>query len=315
MNVTVVGAGIIGLTTAIRLREAGFAADIVAAELPQETPASRNAGAIWYPYGTAHDDRVLEWGRTTLETFYDQRDDGVGLRIVPMLEVLPSGVGDPWWVSSVRHYRRAVPQELPAGYVDGWVVEGACIDPPRYLEFLTETFSALGGGIEQRRIGSLDEVVENGSMAINCTGAAAGSLTDDLDIHPVRGQLVRIKNPGIDRVTIDERGPLAIAYCIPHEDECVLGGTVEPGEWDLTPDPAVTRAIIEKCTILEPAIAHPEIVDVRVGLRPGRHDVRLEYEPSASGGGVIHNYGHAGAGWTLSWGCAGSVVRLVEEHA
>ena len=44
-----------------------------------------------------------------------------------------------------------------------------------------------------------------------------------------------------------------------------------------------------------------------MGLRPGRREVRLEKEETASGA-IIHNYGHAAYGHTLSWGCAAEVV-------
>jgi D-amino-acid oxidase len=51
-----------------------------------------------------------------------------------------------------------------------------------------------------------------------------------------------------------------------------------------------------------------------VGLRPGRSTVRLEEaEPLSSGARVVHNYGHGGAGVTLSWGCAREVVTLVGD--
>jgi len=29
---------------------------------------------------------------------------------------------------------------------------------------------------------------------------------------------------------------------------------------------------------------------------------------------IVHNYGHAGAGITLHWGCAADVVALVKQH-
>ncbi len=57
------------------------------------------------------------------------------------------------------------------------------------------------------------------------------------------------------------------------------------------------------------------MVEVKVGLRPGRATVRLEHEPMAGTPGVIHNYGHAGNGWSLSWGCAQDVVRIAERLA
>jgi len=54
------------------------------------------------------------------------------------------------------------------------------------------------------------------------------------------------------------------------------------------------------------------VVAERVGLRPFRKSgIRLEKDRLGSRT-VIHNYGHGGAGFTLSWGCAGQVVKLVE---
>jgi D-amino-acid oxidase len=48
----------------------------------------------------------------------------------------------------------------------------------------------------------------------------------------------------------------------------------------------------------------------QTGLRPVRPTVRVERE-----GRVVHNYGHGGAGYTLSWGCAQEVVRLLVGEA
>jgi D-amino-acid oxidase len=61
--------------------------------------------------------------------------------------------------------------------------------------------------------------------------------------------------------------------------------------------------------------APAEIVGVAVGLRPVRSAVRLEAETIAPNCLLLHNYGHGGAGVTLSWGCAAEVVRLIERNA
>jgi D-amino-acid oxidase len=53
-------------------------------------------------------------------------------------------------------------------------------------------------------------------------------------------------------------------------------------------------------------------VQVKVGLRPYRPEVRLEAEEFQNGTKcIIHNYGHGGSGWTLAWGCAMEVCELV----
>ena len=53
-----------------------------------------------------------------------------------------------------------------------------------------------------------------------------------------------------------------------------------------------------------------EILEHRVGLRPGRTEVRLELEELSGGTAVIHNYGHGSIGHTLAWGRAAEVVAI-----
>jgi D-amino-acid oxidase len=50
------------------------------------------------------------------------------------------------------------------------------------------------------------------------------------------------------------------------------------------------------------------------GVRPYRcGSYRLDAE-TASGKLIVHNYGHGGAGITLSWGCAAKVKDIVRTH-
>ena len=60
-------------------------------------------------------------------------------------------------------------------------------------------------------------------------------------------------------------------------------------------------------------MADAKVLREFVGLRPGRHEVRLEVEQLANGRKVIHNYGHGAVGYTLSWGCANEVVELAQQ--
>jgi D-amino-acid oxidase len=98
-------------------------------------------------------------------------------------------------------------------------------------------------------------------------------------------------------------------YAIPRTNDCVFGGTNDVSD-DLAIDRATTRQIIEECSRAL-KIEKPNVLAERVGLRPFRKSgVRLECDQLSDGRAVIHNYGHGGAGFTLSWGCAREVVDL-----
>ena len=101
-----------------------------------------------------------------------------------------------------------------------------------------------------------------------------------------------------------------IAYVIPRSDDTLLGGQAKPDDWSAVPDPAIAAEIIARCSRLVPEVTNARVLEHLVGLRPGRSSVRVEAE-STPAGLVVHNYGHGGAGVTLSWGCAEEVVRLV----
>ena len=89
----------------------------------------------------------------------------------------------------------------------------------------------------------------------------------------------------------------------------ILGGTAQPGLWNREPDPATAEAIIARCALIEPRLRHSRVIEHRVGLRPSRPYVRVE-EQRLDDAHIIHNYGHGGAGVTLSWGCGTEIATL-----
>jgi D-amino-acid oxidase len=100
-----------------------------------------------------------------------------------------------------------------------------------------------------------------------------------------------------------------LMYAIPRTNDCVFGGTNEVRD-NLAVDPAATARIINECShVLK--IDNPQVLSERVGLRPFRKSgVRLERDQLPDGRMVIHDYGHGGSGFTLSWGCAQRVLKL-----
>lgn len=135
-------------------------------------------------------------------------------------------------------------------------------------------------------------------------------------MHPARGHLVLVSNPGLHISVRDEDNPGGLTYVHPRSRDVVLGGTFEPGESDRTPSASIAREIVERCAALVPELRDARLLEQVVGLRPARHGgVRLAIDPVRlpGGGTLIHDYGHGGAGVTLAWGCADEVVGLARE--
>jgi D-amino-acid oxidase len=146
----------------------------------------------------------------------------------------------------------------------------------------------------------------------------AQQLAADPAVTPVRGQAVVAVNPGLTEFAVAPADRAAeLVYLFPHGDTVVLGGTEAAGDWSLEPVPAAAARILRDCAAIEPRLAGARVLAHRVGLRPVRPAVRLEAEPGlAAGDGplIVHNYGHGGAGITLSWGCARETGQLLARR-
>jgi D-amino-acid oxidase len=307
MRVIVVGAGVVGLSCAVRLAEAGHRVDVVARDMPLETTSSV-AAALWYPYRAFPFERVTGWARTAYDEFVRiaEASPESGVSVLPGTEVLREPAADPWWRDAVPRLDRAA--TLPDGYRDGWTFASPVVEMPVYLTWLRQRVEGLGGTVTRLALTALPDG-DADAVVVNACGLAGRSLAQDPSLTPVRGQVVYVEQFGLDHWWLDGTGP---TYVVPRAHDVVLGGTDEEGSWDRRPDPASAERILERASRLVPTLAQARVVGHRVGLRPARPTVRLEEQRGAAGGRVIHCYGHGGAGVTLSWGCADEVLALVE---
>lgn len=299
-RVIVVGAGVVGLTCAVRLLEAGHRVDVVARDLPLET-TSAVAAALWYPYLASPPERVTAWARTSygvLEALAGDPATGVVMRTGT--ELLRDPSPDPWWRTAVPSLDRET--SLPPGYADGWTFVSPVVDMPVHLRWLAGRLDALGGTLTRMNLSALPD---DGSVVVNATGLGARHFGVDPTVVPVRGQVVVVEQVGLERWVLDGSG---LTYVVPRTHEIVLGGTDVAGEWSRTPDPDVAEAILHRAAALVPEVEGARVLRHKVGLRPSRPTVRLERV-----GHVVHCYGHGGAGVTLGWGCAEDVVGLLDE--
>ena len=314
MDALVIGCGVTGLSTAIRLQEADLGVQIWTATLPQDSTSSV-AAATWYPYKAYPEDKVLDWGSRTYEVFEElaqNPESGVYMR--EGIELWHEPAPEPWWGSAVPSLRRCTSDELPPGYRDGYAFAQPVIEMPIYLRYLLERFTSAGRLVKQLVVNSLEEATRVARTVLNCTGLGARELVGDVRMTPIRGQIVRVRNPGLERCLLDEENPKGLTYIVARSEDCILGGTAEEGRWDTEPDPEVAAAIVRRCVALERRLSSAPVLEHKAGLRPGRPEIRLEREDLANGACCVHNYGHGGAGVTLSWGCAEEALELVQQR-
>ena len=310
-SVIVIGSGVSGLSTALVLQRHGYAVRIWTRERIMET-TSAVAAAFWFPYRAHPVDRVTVWGDTTFAVLTEMSKDphsGVFFREAHMHWREPAPT--PPWHATVRHFRRLTTEELPPTYVDGFSFETQVVEMPIYLRYLEDQFLAQGGTIEQRTVAQLEDVAAATRLIVNCSGLGSYELLGDTELRPIRGQIVRVAPAPVDTVLFDsdEHCP---TYIVPRSGDCILGGTALDGDWSTEPLPETAQDIRERCGTVAPATRTAAVQQHLVGLRPGRSCVRLEAERLPNGTLVVHNYGHGGAGITLSWGCAEDVLQHIQ---
>ena len=194
-------------------------------------------------------------------------------------------------------------------FQSGFSLHVPLTDTTIYLDYLADRFQKASGSITRDlHFEKLDEVDDTFDLVINCAGIGARELVQDADLQPHRGQVAIV--PKMDKLScaiVCDDVPLM--YAIPRTNDCVFGGTNDLSS-DLAVDPSTTARIVAECSrVLR--IEKPNVLAERVGLRPFRKSgVRLERDQLRDGRAIIHNYGHGGAGFTLSWGCAHEVFDL-----
>ena len=320
-QVAIIGAGVSGLTCGVLLAERKYRTTILAKEIGQQT-TSGAAAALWFPYDAEPAEKVIPWALDTYKTLVDlTRDDYPGVSIIELRQFLRTGeVQIPDWAiplgarslsSSVMSSEVETPLTVnSSGFKSGYAITVPLMDTTIYLDYLADRFVAAGGSIVANvHFEKLEDVDRKFDLVINCAGIGARELVHDLDLEPHRGQVAIV--PRIEALScavVCDDAPLM--YAIPRRNDCVFGGTNDLSS-DLAADPTTTDRILSECSRML-KIEKPNVLVERVGLRPFRKSgVRLQRDRLRDGRTVIHNYGHGGSGFTLSWGCACEVVDFL----
>ena len=338
LRVAVVGAGVVGLSTAYHLIEkfgsAGVSVTVIADKFSPHTTSDKAGGLIepvsFNSEGDANDARLRRWTRDTLEhlrsLYHSPVAAEIELSLVSGYDFRPHTEQLPWWKDTVYGFRQ-VPVDSheiqsvvtpPPSHTDmcAWAFSSFMLDCRRYLPWLLQEITNRGGLVERRKLGSFGELGDY-DVVINCTGLGAIELvSDERGLTPVRGQVVQVRAPWIKQFIISNSigRNEDMLYIFPRPSDVILGGTAVVGEWSETVDHTTSERIVSRCATFCPSLRKAEVMGAWVGGRPFRTTVRLEKEESVSGQPlVIHNYGHGGQGLTIHWGCALDVGRILEK--
>lgn len=230
--------------------------------------------------------------------------------------------------------------EIKDEYKDGYRYKSFVIDTNKYLNWLMEKIKNKGGILLNEKIKIFDKDTfeklknkYNSNIIINCTGFASKEIDDKLEIEDkykmkaLRGFLIHIENNInlIDCLSVSKKNDkyegsdfekYGFIFIIPkNENTIILGGYAEFKESiDLNNDNnnKILKDMKKSCLDFLPSLnTKYKQKGIYAGIRPYRYEPRIEIERINKELYLIHNYGHGGSGYTLSWGCADKVKDLV----
>ncbi|XP_014721683.2 D-aspartate oxidase isoform X1 [Equus asinus] len=325
-RIAVVGAGLMGLSTAVCIPTLvpRCSVTVIADKFTPDTTSDVAAGILIphaYPDTPVH--KQKQWFRETFDHLFaiassaEAGDAGVYLvsgwqifRSMPTEEV-------PFWADVVLGFRKMTEAELKKfpQHVFGQAFTTLKCEGPVYLPWLEKRVKRSGGLMVPQRIEDLWELHPSFDIVVNCSGLGSRQLAGDSTIFPVRGQVLKVQAPWLKHFIRDGSG---LTYIYPGISNVTLGGTRQKGDWNLSPDAEISRDIFSRCCALEPSLHRACDIREKVGLRPSRPGIRLQKELLAQDSRrlpVVHHYGHGSGGFSMHWGTALEAARLVNECA
>jgi len=247
--VAVLGSGVMGLSTARLVQEAGFPVVIYAAALPPDT-TSNVSGGQFHPFSVFREDsstpefkaqfvRAVDY---SWRRFQIMVGDDYGIRWLPTY--VETDAPEAQFIANYPPVNRMLTaSEHPFPWDSALRYDTMYVETGRYLRQMIRDVQIAGGRLEVRRfatpadIASLPEI-----LVFNCTGLGSRELFGDEELHPIRGQLAILEpQPEIRYAALGEFG-----YMFPRSDGILLGGTFERDVWDPTPDPAAIARIVAR---------------------------------------------------------------------
>ncbi len=308
-KIAVIGAGISGMSCALLLAEKGHQLHIISKGFSPNITSNR-AAAFWFPYHIRNDKRGIDWCIKSFEYYKARCSDETGISMKKLVKAIKNNTGDEdTWLdfmpeNSVKLLKN---EQAPKGYDIAYETHVPLIETQIFLPWIRKQLEEKHATFKQEEITDIEAINKEYDVVINCSALGSRSLCNDTSLIPVRGQVVLLEPGYPDHIFLDNQTP---AYIVPRKDATIVGGTYEENVFEERTEEESLKDILAKaCSVFE-GLEGRKVIGNWAGLRPFRPQVRLEKE---EGTNIVHDYGHGGSGYTLAFGCAEEVVKLVEE--
>ncbi|KAH6950274.1 hypothetical protein DER45DRAFT_513045 [Fusarium avenaceum] len=318
MEVGIIGSGIIGLTSALALVEAGYSVTIIARDLPGDDSSQQwaspwaGAGILPHPDYKGHD---LQTESFKFYWALAHRDPTSGVQIVDVTEYYDDRDDDSsiWYRQMAPKYRRLLSKDLPANAKIGFKYQSMTVNPAVFLPWIQAMLDKKGVRFIRAEVQSVEEArsILRTKMIVNASGLGAFHLVDDNKVVAVRGQTMLVESDSHEMVMFQGSH---YTYQIPrmYSGGVIVGGVSQPGNMDQTVDPEVRSDILRRMKLVSNDLyqdvnLNKHVMKDLVGFRPSREGgYRLEREND-----VIHAYGFNTLGYTYSYGVALKIRDLI----
>ncbi|KAL5590387.1 hypothetical protein FOBRF1_013944 [Fusarium oxysporum] len=318
MEVGIIGCGIIGLTSALALVEAGYSVTIVARDLPGDDSSQQwaspwaGAGILPHPDYKGHD---LQTESFKFYWALAHRDPTSGVQVVDVTEYYDDREDDStiWYRRMAPKYRRLPSKDLPANAKMGFKYQSMTVNPPVFLPWIKAVLDKKAVRFIRAEVKSVEEArsILQIKRIVNASGLGAFHLANDNEVVAVRGQTMLVESDSHEMVMFQGSH---YTYQIPrmYSGGVIVGGVSQPGNMDQKVDPEVRSDILRRMKLVmndqyQDVDLDKHVMKDLVGFRPSREGgYRLEQEDD-----VIHAYGFNTLGYTYSYGVALKVRDLV----
>ena len=310
-KIAIIGAGISGMSTAFLLMQKKHRIAVYSKAFSPNITSDR-AAAFWFPYHVRNDRRGIGWCRTSYD-YYKKlaKQKETGISIHQLIKVLRKGIEEeePIWIDLMPEdsYRIMHANELSSNVAKGYDIQVPLIETQIFLPYLQMQLQQKGVQFIKKEINHFDELTGDNDIVINCSALGSVNLCNDESIIPVKGQVGLLAPKKDLPIYLDNE---KLLYIVPRKDAIIVGGTYEEGIETETTDPLVIERLLNNAYEVLPELKQQRVIGSWSGLRPHRPEVRVEHK---EGTNIIHNYGHGGSGFTLSFGCAEEVAGIVDR--